>query len=110
MREEIKATYKLFRQSMNYLNNKRTVENSARRGEIMKKGYFSVLGGGNRRTEYEQVTAETNEFLVNCYEDDDLVKAIQEETGRNIRDQLTPEEIKALKKEAELMRMGNRRN
>ena len=58
----------------------------------------------------DQEVIDAHEVVILGLGDADQVKRIELLTGRNIRDQITVEEMLEIEREVEVLKMGNRRN
>lgn len=81
-----------------------------RKGNVFGMGLFANLGAGFKRDELEDATLQTNRMLVHGFSDADYANNIERVTGKDIRDQLSLEEVEELADEAILLGMGHRRN
>lgn len=64
---------------------------------------------GKLRPEDKEIL-EAHEFIQSAISDGDLVSKVELHTGKNLRDQLTPEELEDINEHVKLLRMGNNRN
>lgn len=79
--------------------------------------YLSVVKGTCDMAWWQKGSVEEDEMLVNATDsiasalsDGDFVKQVELATGKNLRDQLTVEELKKMQDEVNYRRMGVRRN
>ena len=64
---------------------------------------------GKLRLEDKEVL-EAHEFVMRSLEDADFCTRIEMATGKNLRDQMSVEEIIEMEREVKLLKMGNERN
>lgn len=81
---------------------------------IVFEGALSVALFSKSKTKIiegqDDVIAESCEMILNGQSDPDFIRSIELKTGKNLRDQLTIEEIEEIAETARLHRLGLRRN
>ena len=65
---------------------------------------------GSRRAQEEQEELEANKIVLETLADADLVREVEFHSLKNLRDQLTIEEVQALYERQRLLEMGDRRH
>lgn len=77
-------------------------------------GALSTLGGlgmawwRKGSVEEDKEVSQANDAIIDTISDSDMVSRIERSNGRNLRDQLTLEQIEDMNRERELRRMRNR--
>ena len=77
---------------------------------VLALAIFTISLSWLRRHDKDETTERAHNLVQETLADSDLVRRIEEETGKNIRNQLTVEEMMELEEEIRLLKMRDGRN